>query len=93
MADPGGLSRSNTAGPRPSQDARRPLISDGFNNVDLGADSDAPPAYGDFHDKLQLSHAGFEAGAAVTGKIFCSRLVCTLLSLVCRGWPCQHQHQ
>lgn len=69
MADPSGLRRSQTAGgARPSEDARRPLISDGFNNVDLGADTDAPPAYGEFHDKIELSHAGFEAGAAVTGK-------------------------
>ena len=69
MADPGGLRRSDTTATRPSEDAaRRPLISDGFNPLDLGADADAPPAYGEFHDRLQLSQSGFEAGAAVTGK-------------------------
>jgi hypothetical protein len=34
-----------------------------------GTDFDIPPpAYGDHHDQLQLSQAGFAAGAAVTGK-------------------------
>jgi hypothetical protein len=44
------------------------LVSDGFGPPDLGADIDAPPAYGEHHDQLRLSQAGFEAGAAVTGK-------------------------
>lgn len=35
---------------------------------DLGATLDAPPAYGDHFDELQLSQAGFSAGAVVTGK-------------------------
>jgi hypothetical protein len=33
---------------------------------DLGAGDNAPPAYGDYHNELQLSQAGFEAEAAVT---------------------------
>lgn len=36
---------------------------------DLGANLDAPPAYGDEFNELQLSQAGFSAGAAVTGKL------------------------
>ncbi|EJT74441.1 hypothetical protein GGTG_08281 [Gaeumannomyces tritici R3-111a-1] len=35
-------------------------------DVDLGADKEAPPAYGAHLDQLQLSQAGFEAGATVT---------------------------
>ena len=35
---------------------------------DLGAEQDAPPAYGDQFDELHLSQAGFSAGAVVTGK-------------------------
>ncbi len=45
-----------------------PLISDGFIVQDLGATEDAPPAYGDHMDQLQLSQAGFQAGAAVTSE-------------------------
>jgi hypothetical protein len=46
-------------------------VSDGFSVSvpDLGANLDAPPAYGDDFNELQLSQAGFEAGAAVTGKL------------------------
>ncbi|KAK0618056.1 hypothetical protein B0T17DRAFT_495243 [Bombardia bombarda] len=33
---------------------------------DLGANEDAPPAYGDLHDQIQFSQAGFNAGAEVT---------------------------
>lgn len=43
-------------------------VADGFRAPDLGAELDAPPAYGEHHDQLQLSQAGFEAGAAVTGE-------------------------
>lgn len=43
-------------------------VADGFRPPDLGARDDAPPAYGEHHDQLQLSQAGFEAGAAVTGE-------------------------
>ncbi|KAJ0104171.1 hypothetical protein J7T55_000522 [Diaporthe amygdali] len=49
-------------------------VSDGFNYshdnasspLDLGASDEAPPAYGEVHDQLNLSQAGFNAGAAVT---------------------------
>lgn len=34
--------------------------------LDLGASDEAPPAYGELHDQIQLSQAGFNAGAAVT---------------------------
>jgi len=45
------------------------LISDGFGTpADLGAGTELPPAYGDALDQVQLSQAGFEAGAAVTSK-------------------------
>lgn len=43
-------------------------VADGFQVPDLGADLDAPPAYGDHFDELHLSQAGFDAGAIVTGK-------------------------
>lgn len=36
--------------------------------LDLGAADEAPPAYGELHDQLNLSQAGFNAGAAVTGE-------------------------
>lgn len=38
--------------------------------LDLGASDEAPPAYGDHHDQLNLSQAGFNAGAVVTGESF-----------------------
>lgn len=52
-------------------------VSDGFNYshdnasspLDLGASDEAPPAYGEVHDQLNLSQAGFNAGAAVTGEL------------------------
>lgn len=54
---------------------QNPVVTDGFNMnnamddpMDLGASTDAPPAYGDLMDKLNLSQAGFSAGAAVTGE-------------------------
>lgn len=34
--------------------------------LDLGASDNAPPAYGELHDQLNLSQAGFNAGAVVT---------------------------
>jgi len=37
-----------------------------LEDPDLTGDEVPPPAYGEFHDQLQLSQAGFEAGAAVT---------------------------
>ncbi|KUI57120.1 Sterol 3-beta-glucosyltransferase UGT80B1 [Cytospora mali] len=40
---------------------------DGANSpLDLGASEDAPPAYGELYDQLNLSQAGFNAGAVVT---------------------------
>ena len=49
--------------------ASTPSLREVFATVpDLGGGDDAPPpAYGDSLDQLQLSQAGFEAGAAVTG--------------------------
>ena len=51
-------------------DGHESLVADGFQHSlelpDLGANIDAPPAYGDLHDQLQLSQAGIEAGANVT---------------------------
>lgn len=52
-------------------------VRDGFNYthdnasspLDLGASDDAPPAYGEVHDQLNLSQDGFNAGAAVTGEL------------------------
>lgn len=52
-------------------------VPDGFNYthdnasspLDLGADNEAPPAYGEVHDQLNLSQDGFNAGAAVTGEL------------------------
>ncbi|KAK5658750.1 hypothetical protein OQA88_1560 [Cercophora sp. LCS_1] len=41
-------------------------IAEEFEDDSSSPDDAAPPAYGDFHDQLQLSQAGFEAGAAVT---------------------------
>jgi len=63
------LQRSDSHAIR-SQDGRSPdpTITDGFNIQDLGATDEAPPAYGDSLDHLQLSQGGFEAGAAVTGE-------------------------
>jgi len=41
-------------------------IQEELDDLDLAGDDVPPPAYGEFHDQLQLSQAGFEAGAAVT---------------------------
>lgn len=40
--------------------------------LDLGAGDEAPPAYGTLYDQLNLSQAGFNAGAVVTGTIMCN---------------------
>lgn len=40
--------------------------------LDLGASNEAPPAYGELHDQLNLSQPGFNAGAAVTGEALLS---------------------
>ncbi|KAI3399807.1 hypothetical protein diail_5604 [Diaporthe ilicicola] len=65
--NPGDLSRDPTV-------RQAAGVSDGFNYshdnasspLDLGASDEAPPAYGEVHDQLNLSQAGFNAGAAVT---------------------------
>ncbi len=59
------VSRPATLSSLISRDLR---AADDFNMQDLGATEDAPPAYGDAMDQLQLSQAGFEAGATVTGE-------------------------
>ncbi len=59
------IMRSNTLGSLASRD---PRVADGFSMQDLGAADDAPPAYGDAIDHLQLSQSGFQADAAVTGE-------------------------
>lgn len=51
-----------------SEDEDGSHVADGFEVPDLGADLDAPPAYGDHFDELKLNQAGFEAGAVVAGK-------------------------
>ena len=38
------------------------------DDYDLGANQDAPPAYGELYDQLQLEQTGFFADAAVTGQ-------------------------
>lgn len=43
--------------------------------LDLGAGDEAPPAYGNLYDQLNLSQAGFNVGAVVTGMIIC--ITCT----------------
>lgn len=63
---------------------RQGRVADGFSfgregdnsPLDLGASEEAPPAYGDLYDQLNLSQAGFKAGATVTGE----RLTTTLQS-------------
>lgn len=68
--NPGNLSRQSTL-------RQAAGVPDGFNythdNVssplDLGASDEAPPAYGEVHDQLNLSQDGFNAGAAVTGEL------------------------
>lgn len=50
-------------------DSHRALITDGFDlPPDLGGHAEAPPAYSEQYDQIQLEQAGFAAGAAVTGK-------------------------
>ena len=46
---------------------RDPFVRDGFNMHDLGASEEAPPAYGETMNELQLSQAGFDAAAVVAG--------------------------
>lgn len=73
--NPGNLSRQSTL-------RQAAGVSDGFNYthdnasspLDLGASDDAPPAYGEVHDQLNLSQDGFNAGAAVTGEVAALRL-------------------
>lgn len=63
-----------------SDNASSYAVSDDFSVSvpDLGANQDAPPAYGDQFNQLQLSQAGFQAGAAVTGECSCFvRCTCT----------------
>lgn len=68
--NPGDLSRQSTL-------RQAAGVPDGFNYthdnasspLDLGASNEAPPAYGDVHDQLNLSQDGFNAGAAVTGEL------------------------
>lgn len=67
MAGEPQLGRSHSQTVR-SQLGQDPIITDGFNLQALGSAEEAPPAYGDHIDQLQLSNAGFEAGAAITGK-------------------------
>lgn len=67
--NPGNPSRE----PTPRQAGR---AADGFDlggegensPLDLGASDDAPPAYGELYDQLNLSQAGFNASAVVTGE-------------------------
>ncbi|PHH83711.1 hypothetical protein CDD82_4673 [Ophiocordyceps australis] len=49
-----------------SEDAYQSLVADGYVLPTLDAPDDMPPAYGEHHDQLQFSQAGFDAGAAVT---------------------------
>ncbi len=60
------VARSSTLGSLASWD---PRVTDGFNMQDLGASDDAPPAYGDAMDHLQLTQSGFKADAAVAGEL------------------------
>ena len=52
-----------------ADDSSEPLITDGFVVPDLEVDDEAPPAYGDHLDRVQFTQPGFEAGAAVTGRL------------------------
>jgi hypothetical protein len=74
---PGSLSRQSTL-------RQAAGVPDGFSYahdnasspLDLGASDEAPPAYGEVHDQLNLSQDGFNAGAAVTGELHpCQRLL------------------
>jgi len=55
VADADSYGRTNTV----------PILEE-LEDPELAGDDVPPPAYGEFHDQLQLSQAGFEAGAAVT---------------------------
>lgn len=68
MTQTGGIARTASGRGHPAEDLHESTVADGFNPADLGAGEDAPPAYGEQFDKVQLSQAGFEAGAAVTGQ-------------------------
>jgi hypothetical protein len=48
-------------------EARDPLVRDGFDMQDLGASEEVPPAYGEVMNELQLSQAGFDTTAVVAG--------------------------
>ncbi|PHH67103.1 hypothetical protein CDD81_4498 [Ophiocordyceps australis] len=48
------------------EDGSESLVVDGFVVPTLDAPDDEPPAYGEHHDQVRFSQAGFEAGAAVT---------------------------
>ncbi|RBQ88793.1 hypothetical protein VDGD_20617 [Verticillium dahliae] len=70
---PTGASNSDTAQTRPRPNARQQsgtaFSSDGFSLPDLEAETEAPPAYGELHDQIQLSQSGIQAGASVTGML------------------------
>ncbi|CRK15377.1 hypothetical protein BN1708_011444, partial [Verticillium longisporum] len=67
---PTGASNPDTAQTRPRPNARQQsgtaFSSDGFSLPDLEAETEAPPAYGELHDQIQLSQSGIQAGASVT---------------------------
>lgn len=52
-----------------SDNISEPLVSDGFILPEMEVPDEAPPAYGEYHDRMQFSQPGFDAGAAVTGKL------------------------
>ena len=81
-------------------------VPDGFNYshdnasspLDLGASDEAPPAYGEVHDQLNLSQDGFNAGASVTGELQprsgpLQIPTSTVLKFPLRRWSCRYQHQ
>lgn len=60
----GTVPRKPIGNPIPGRTNAVPIAEDiGDTNQDV-----APPAYGEHHDQLQFSQAGFNADAAVTGK-------------------------
>lgn len=72
-----------------------PMVEEEFEeDVGLGgADHDVPPpAYGEHHDQLQFSHAGFSADAAVTSEqaVYLSCHQHTLTRRALSRRPCQH---
>ncbi|KAI0127005.1 glycosyltransferase family 28 domain-containing protein [Xylariales sp. AK1849] len=62
------------AEPIPSYSETPPVVvQDGLHSLtampdraELGAEEEVPPAYSEFHDRLSLHQAGFDAGAVVT---------------------------